>query len=60
MGGLQVRENLTGAVTGTVIDADQFEFQGDRKHAGNDFAQSSLLVIHGHDDRQFHGVCTKQ
>jgi hypothetical protein len=45
MSGLQFGENLAGAIGGAVVDADEFNFEGDGEDARDDFAQSGLLVV---------------
>ena len=54
MTGLELGKNLAGTVGGPIVDADEFNVEGDGENAGDDFLQSSLLVVDGHDYGEFH------
>jgi len=60
MNGLQFGEDLTGIVGGAVVDADEFNFEGNCEDARDDFAQSGLLVVDGHDYGKFYRECSQQ
>ena len=44
----QVAQHFARSVAGAVIDADQLNFQRDRKHFCDDFLESGSLVVDGH------------
>ena len=51
---LHLSQNLGRSVTRTVIDTNQFKVEGHRKDAFHNFTHGIALVVHRHDDGQFH------
>jgi len=47
-------EIIQRPIAGTVVHAEQFNLQGDGKHAGNNLTEGCLLVVYGHDYGKFH------
>ena len=48
MNRLQTGQDLAGTVAGAVVDANQFNFQGDCQHTSDYLLERGLLVVDGH------------
>jgi hypothetical protein len=53
---LKFGEDFARAVGGTVVDADEFNVEGNSEDSADHIAQCGTLVIYGHDDGEFHGI----
>ena len=54
---VELLEDVACAVPGAIVDDDQLLFDGAKIHvedARDDGADGGLLIVGGHDDRQFH------
>ena len=52
---LKFGEDFARAVGGTVVDADEFNVEGNSEDSLDHIAQCGTLVVYGHDDGEFHG-----
>src|ERR1700723_3731670 len=53
---LQFRENLSRAITGSVVDADQLDFERNGENLQDHLAEGGAFVIDRHHDGKLHGA----